>query len=109
MRFIWICINTCFCLLLSSFCIPKEILVLSIFSIAVSAMSSQLDLDFVPALKFTVMRKYRVFPLFFPSVTLPAKIQCIVNNEYCFYMIGLLIVINYCANKGYALSECEHL
>lgn len=94
---------------LSSFCIPKEILVFSIFSIAVSAVSSQLDLDFVPAFKFTVMRKYWGFPLFFPSMTFPAKIQCTVNNEYCCYIIGLLIVINYCADKRCPLSECKHL
>lgn len=94
---------------LSSFCIPKEILVFSIFSIAVSAVSSQLDLDFVHALKFTVMRKYWVFPPFLPSVTSPAKIQCLVNNQYCFYFIGLLVVINYCANKGSLLFEYKHL
>lgn len=90
---------------LSSFCLRKEILVLSIFSIAASAVSSRLDLDFVPALKFPVMGKYWGFGPFFPSVTSPAKIQCIVNNEYCIYVIGLLVVINYCANKGSPLSE----
>lgn len=94
---------------LSSFCIPKEISVLSIFSIAVSAVSSQLDLDFVHVLKFTVMRQYWVFPPFLPSVTLPARIKCIVNNEYCYYIIELLVVINYFANKGSPFFECEHL
>lgn len=75
---------------LSSFFIPKGILVLCIFSIAVSALSQQLDVDFVHALKFTVMRKYCfVFFFFFflfpGCVTLSAEIRCIVNNEYCYY------------------------
>lgn len=46
------------------------------------------------------MRQHWVFPPFLSSVTLPARIKCIVNNEYCYYIIELLVIMNYFANKG---------
>lgn len=69
---------------LSSFFIPREILPFCIFDIGVPTLSRRLDVDFVHTLKFTVLRKYWVSPPpppFTHSVTLSAKIQCIVNSE----------------------------